>query len=171
MVGLVEDVRRVVQPGFKREGDLIVLLGTTADDLENSEYAVTILDANVSDLIATGKVPEIDLAVERAVQDVCLEAAEAGLLQSAHDCSDGGLAVALAESCFSSLNREAIGADLNLSGTLPESSLLFAESPSRIVISFDPAQHEAIAAIAQQHNVPLCTWAMPAVEFASSREQ
>ena len=106
-------------------------------------------------MIATGKVPEIDLPVERAVQDVCLEAAEAGLLQSAHDCSDGGLAVALAESCFSSLNREAIGADLNLTGTLPASGLLFAESPSRIVISFDSAQREAIAAIAQQHNVPM----------------
>ena len=155
MVGLVEDVRRVVQPGFKREGDLIALLGSTADDLDNSEFAVTVLGETVSEVIATGKVPEIDLTVERAVQDVCLEAAEAGLLQSAHDCSDGGLAVALAESCFSSLNRNAIGADLNLTGTLPASGLLFSESPSRIVISFDSAQREAISAIARQQNVPL----------------
>ena len=155
MVGLVEDVRRVVQPGFKREGDLIALLGSTADDLDNSEFAVTVLGEPVAEVIATGKVPEIDLTVERAVQDVCLEAAEAGLLQSAHDCSDGGLAVALAESCFSSLNREAIGADLNLTGTLPASGLLFSESPSRIVISFDSAQREAISAIARQQNVPL----------------
>ena len=154
MVGLVEDVRRVVQPGFKREGDLIALLGTTADDLALSEYAVTVLQGPVSELIAEGKVPEVDLKLEKAIQDTCLEAAEAGLLQSAHDCSDGGLAVALAESCFSSLNRDAIGADLNLSGVLPASTLLFTESPSRIIISFSEQQRESIAAIAQQHNVP-----------------
>ncbi|MFZ0064507.1 MAG: phosphoribosylformylglycinamidine synthase subunit PurL [Pyrinomonadaceae bacterium] len=155
MVGLVEDVRRVVQPGFKREGDLIALLGTTRDDLTISEYAVTVREQPVADLIASGKVPVIDMTLERAVQDVCLEAAESGLLQSAHDCSDGGLGVALAECCFSSLNREAIGAELNLTGPLAVSSLLFAESPSRIVISFSAEQREAIAAIAQTHNVPL----------------
>ncbi len=155
MVGLIEDVRRVVQPGFKCEADLIALLGTTADDLALSEYAVTVLQVPVSELIGGGKVPEVDLKLEKAVQDTCLEAAEAGLLQSAHDCSDGGLAVTLAESCFSSLNRDAIGADLNLSGVLPVSTLLFAESPSRIVISFSEQHRESIAALAQQHNVPL----------------
>ncbi|HET6671685.1 MAG TPA: phosphoribosylformylglycinamidine synthase subunit PurL [Pyrinomonadaceae bacterium] len=155
MVGLIEDVRRVVQPGFKREGDLIALLGTTADDLTLSEYAVTVGGQSVPELIASGKVPEVDLKLEKAIQDTCLEAAEAGLLQSAHDCSDGGLAVALSESCFSSLNRDAIGADLNLTGALPITSLLFAESPSRIVISFSEEQREAIAALAQKHNVPL----------------
>ncbi|HKR60065.1 MAG TPA: phosphoribosylformylglycinamidine synthase subunit PurL, partial [Pyrinomonadaceae bacterium] len=101
MVGLVEDVRRVLQPGFKREGDLIGLLGTTADDLTISEYALTVAGQSATEIIATGKVPTIDLQLERAIQDACLEAAEAGLLQSAHDCSDGGLAVAVAESCFS----------------------------------------------------------------------
>ena len=155
MVGLVEDVRRVVQPGFKREGDLIALLGTTADDLALSEYAVTVGEESVSDLIANGQVPELDLKLEKAIQDVCLAAAEAGLLQSAHDCSDGGLAVALAEACFASLNREAIGADLNLTGAVPVRTMLFAETPSRIVISFGDEQHESIAVIAQQHNVPL----------------
>ena len=63
--------------------------------------------------------------------------------------------MALAECCFSSLNREAIGADLKLSGPLGVSALLFAESPSRIVITFSSEHHEAIAAIAQTHNVPL----------------
>jgi len=155
MVGLVEDVRRVVQPGFKREGDLIALLGTTADDLALSEYAVTVVERSVSDLIANGQVPELDLKLEKAIQDACLAAAEAGLLQSAHDCSDGGLAVALAESCFASLKRGAIGAAVNLAGTLPPSSLLFAETPSRIVISFSEERREAIAAIAEQRNIPL----------------
>ena len=62
---------------------------------------------------------------------------------------------ALAESCFTSLNREAIGADLKLAGALPVSTLLFAETPSRIVISFSEERRESIAAIAQQHSVPL----------------
>lgn len=154
MVGLVEDVRRVLQPGFKREGDLVALLGVTADDLGVSEYAATVEGRPVAELIATGNVPKIDLTLERAIQDSCLEAAEAGLLQSAHDCSDGGLAVALAECCFSSLNRDAIGADLNLAGPLPVNSLLFSESPSRIVISFDSAQRQAIEAIALRRNIP-----------------
>jgi phosphoribosylformylglycinamidine synthase len=154
MVGLVEDVRRVLQPGFKQQGDLIALLGVTADDLTVSEYAVTVAGRSVAELIASGEVPAIDLSREHAVQQVCLAAAEAGLLQSAHDCSDGGLAITLAESCFSSLNREAMGAELRLSGTLSTSCLLFAESPSRIVVSFNPAQHEAVAALAEQHQVP-----------------
>src|SRR5688500_9451969 len=156
MVGLMEDVRRVVQRGFKKEGDVIALLGTTQDDLALSEYAVTVVERSVSDLIANGQVPELDLKLEKAIQDACLAAAEAGLLQSAHDCSDGGLAVALAESCFASLKRGAIGAAVNLAaGTLPPSSLLFAETPSRIVISFSEERREAIAAIAEQRNIPL----------------
>src|ERR1044072_4469601 len=87
MVGLIEDVRRVVSPGFKKSGDVIALLGTTQDDLVNL-------------------LPKLDLDRELAVQKACLEAAEAGLLLSAHDCSAGGLVVTLAESCFSSLVRD-----------------------------------------------------------------
>lgn len=97
MVGLIEDVRRVLLPGFKREAHVIALLGTTGDDLSVSEYAVTVAGQSLAELIETGEVPAIDLNRERAVQEACLAAAEAGLLQSAHDCSDGGLAVAVAE--------------------------------------------------------------------------
>jgi phosphoribosylformylglycinamidine synthase len=99
MVGLIEDVRKVIQPGFKNAGDCIALLGATRDDLSISEYAV--FEASQDD----GRVPVLDLKAELAVQTACLRAAAAGLLRSAHDCSDGGLAVALAECCFSSLNR------------------------------------------------------------------
>src|SRR6185503_8405621 len=139
MVGLIEDVRRVVSPGFKKEGDVIALLGTTQEDLSMSEYAVSIKGVTTREIAATGKVPALDMDRELAVQKACLAAAEAGLLLSAHDCSDGGLAVALAESCFSSHGREAIGADVNLEGALGPTSQLFSESPSRIIISFDPA--------------------------------
>jgi phosphoribosylformylglycinamidine synthase len=154
MVGLMEDVRRVIIPGFKKEGDVIALLGTTQDDLANSEYAVSVGGVTTAEIIASGAVPQLDLQRELAVQQATLEAAEAGLLASAHDCADGGLAVALAESCFSSLGKEAIGADVELKGTLGTTALLFSESPSRIVISFEPAALESIRQIAAAHNAP-----------------
>jgi phosphoribosylformylglycinamidine synthase subunit PurL len=154
MVGLIEDVRRTVQPGFKNEGDVIAMLGVTNDDLSMSEYAVSVAGVTTADIIAAGKVPQLDLERELAVQQACLEAAEAGLLNSAHDCCDGGLAVALAESCFSSLGREAIGARIDLEGTHSSTSLLFSESPSRIIVSFDPAVADQFQQIADRHNVP-----------------
>jgi len=159
MIGLVEDVRRVVQPGFKQAGDLIALLGTTADDLSLSEYAAVVVGLSAEELLAGGEVPGIDLEAERAVQNACLEAAETGLLASAHDCSDGGLAVALAECCFSSLNRAAIGADISvpefLTGSLPSATTLFSESPSRIIVSFSATSRLALENIAARENCPL----------------
>ena len=154
MVGLIEDVRRTIQPGFKTHGDVIALLGTTQDDLSTSEYAVSAAGATTEQIAASGRVPELDLERERAVQNACLEAAETGLLTAAHDCADGGLAVALAELCFSSLGREAIGARVDLEGTLSPTSLLFSESPSRIVVSFEQAIVDQVREIAERHNAP-----------------
>ena len=154
MIGLIEDVRRTVQQGFKKDGDVIALLGTTADDLSLSEYAVTIENLPTGELIAQGKVPSIDLERECAVQKVCLEAAEAGLLRSAHDCSDGGLAVALAECCFSSLTRDGVGAKVDLQSTLPTTTLLFSESPSRIILSFEVAARTEVEKIAKLAGCP-----------------
>jgi phosphoribosylformylglycinamidine synthase II len=154
MVGLIEDVRRVVSPGFKKHGDVIALLGTTQDDLSMSEYAVSIAGVTTVQIAAAGKVPELDMEREIAVQKACLEASEAGLLLSAHDCADGGLAVTLAESCFSSLGRDAIGADVDIEGALGPTALLFSESPSRIVISFDSADAQTVQEIAERNNVP-----------------
>jgi phosphoribosylformylglycinamidine synthase subunit PurL len=154
MVGLIEDVKRVVSPGFKKQGDLVALLGTTQDDLSMSEYAVSIAGATTAEIAASGRVPALDLERELVVQKTCLEAAEAGLLLAAHDCSDGGLAVALAELCFSSLGREAIGAEVNLTGTLDPLALLFSESPSRIILSFDASDANAVKDIAERNNAP-----------------
>jgi phosphoribosylformylglycinamidine synthase II len=155
MVGLVEDVRRVVQPGFKKEGDLIVLLGETNDDLSISEYAATVLGESTEEMISHGSVPQLNLDREWAVQATCVEAAEAGLLNSAHDCADGGLAVTLAEGCFSSLNTAAVGAALDLKESVSIANTLFSESPSRIIISFDERMLAAIKEIALQHSCPL----------------
>ncbi len=155
MVGLVDDVHKVVQSGFKNEGDLIALLGTTNDDLSVSEYTAAVTNLSGQELLDTGEVPRLNLDLERAIQAACLEAAEEGLLQSAHDCADGGLAVALAESCFSSLNRPAIGADIDLDGSLPATTMLFSESPSRIIISFERHAQKAIEEIAARAHCPL----------------
>jgi phosphoribosylformylglycinamidine synthase II len=154
MIGLIEDVKRAVQPGFKKEGDLIALLGTTQDDLSMSEYAVTIAGVSTEEITAQGQVPRLDLERESVVQHACLDAAESGLLRSAHDCSDGGLAVALAECCFSSLTRDGVGAEIDLQGTLPATTLLFSESPSRIVLSFEAAARSDVEKIAELAGCP-----------------
>ncbi len=155
MVGLIEDVHRIIQPGFKNEGDLVALLGQTGDDLSISEFAATVLGYSTAEMIDGGRVPQLDLTRELAVQATCLEAADAGLLVSAHDCSDGGLAVALAESCFSSLNRDAIGAQFDLAGDRLVNALLFSESPSRILVSFAAKSRVALEEIATRHDCPL----------------
>jgi phosphoribosylformylglycinamidine synthase len=157
MVGLINDVRRIVQPGFKQAGDIIALLGTTEDDLSLGEYAAVVEGRTTAEMIEEGRVPRLDLERERAVQDACLRAAEAGLLSSAHDCADGGLAVALAESCFSSLNHAATGAQVELPGTLSHAARLFSESPSRIIISFAPQAAGQIEEIASSVGCPLAS--------------
>ena len=154
MVGLVEDVRRIVQPGLKNEGDVIALLGETKDDLSLSEYAVSVAGMNVDEMIEHASVPNLDLDLEKRVQASCLQAAEAGLLKSAHDCADGGLAVTLAELCFASHGRDAIGAAVELGDGLNPTTHLFSETPSRIVISFDAADEQTIRAIAAEKNAP-----------------
>jgi phosphoribosylformylglycinamidine synthase len=153
MLGLIEDARHTTTQGFKEAGDLILLLGVTRNDLGASELLSVVTGE------ASGAVPRLDLEAEKAVQKVCLEAIQAGLVRSAHDCSDGGLAVALAESCFSSYGRVAIGARIDLSehakssGLRPSAALLFGESPSRIIISLKPEHVSEVKNIAQQAGV------------------
>ncbi|HEY0078154.1 MAG TPA: phosphoribosylformylglycinamidine synthase subunit PurL [Pyrinomonadaceae bacterium] len=160
MVGLVEDVRRIIQPGFKREGDIVALLGTTGDDLSISEYASIVEGRAAEEMFAHGRLPALDLARELSVQRTTLAAAEEGLLRSAHDCSDGGLAVALAESCFSTLNRRSLGAQIALTSNsdaeaaLSPAAQLFAETPSRIIVSFDEAALPRLQSIAESHGAP-----------------
>ncbi len=141
MIGLIEDVKRVIQPGFKNPGDFIALLGMTREDLSISEYAAVIRGNSPTAMEGSNSlaVPILDLEAELAVQTACLRAGENGLLRSAHDCSDGGLAVALAECCFSSNKREAFGADIDITGEYDLATRLFSETPSRIIISFDQA--------------------------------
>nr|MBA2379566.1 phosphoribosylformylglycinamidine synthase II [Blastocatellia bacterium] len=145
MVGLIEDTRKIITQGFKNEGDIIAVLGATNDDLSVSEYARTVAGISTTEMIKTGAVPRLDLELELKVQRACLDLAEAELIHSAHDCAEGGLAVAIAESCFSSLGRDVVGASIEVeSGGLAAEAVLFGESPSRIVISFAPENLERV---------------------------
>ncbi len=147
MVGIVEDPRHITTQWFKGEDRAIILLGSTGNDLGASEYALATLGR------LEGKVPKLDLDLERRVQQACLKIIQAGLVESAHDCSDGGLAVAIAESCFSSYRREAVGFEVNLEGELSAAALLFAETPSRIVLSAADGNVDRILNLAAEHGV------------------
>jgi len=147
MVGIVEDARHIVTQWFKGDDRAIILLGETSNYRGASEYAVAMIGG------IEGRVPHLDLELERRVQEACLKIIQAGLIESAHDCSDGGLAVTIAESCFSSYRRDAVGCDVNLEGDLPAAALLFAETPSRIVLSAVQSNVAQILNLAREHVV------------------
>lgn len=145
MLGLLEDVESRVASAFKREGDHVVLLGDTKGELGGSEY-LKVIHGRIE-----GRPPSIDWGAERALQECLVRAASAGLLTSAHDLSEGGLAVALAESCL----QGETGAHLELPGALPPHVALFSESQSRALVSV-PAQSLAdLEDIAAELDVPV----------------
>jgi phosphoribosylformylglycinamidine synthase subunit PurL len=146
MVGLIDDLDRITRAHFSTEGDAIVLLGNPTDEIGGSEYL-----ARVHKVVA-GAPPRCDLDAERNLIEAVLAAIGAGVVRSAHDCSDGGLAVALAECCIIDRNRP-LGAriDLSVFGNLPRRTVLFGEAQGRAIISTpDPA---ALREIALRHGV------------------
>jgi phosphoribosylformylglycinamidine synthase II len=145
MVGLIEDTRHVTTSQWKEAGNEVYLLGVTNRDLGGSEYLAMVTGQ------VTGRPPQIDLDLEKRVQQTCLTAIRKGLIKAAHDCADGGLAVALAEMAM----QGGIGAELQLEGELRDSELLFAESPSRIVVEVAPEHAQALAECAASFGVPV----------------
>jgi phosphoribosylformylglycinamidine synthase len=147
MVGLIEDLSHITRATFQQDGDSILLLGDLGGELGGSEYLATIHGAVI------GPPPRCDVKRERLAIDVLLDAIRARAVTSAHDCSDGGLAVALAECCIA--NRESqIGAEIDLSSwrNLPDRAILFGESQGRFVIS--SSSPDPILAIAASAGVP-----------------
>lgn len=148
MVGLIDDTRKMITQGFKNDGDVIALLGVNGNDLSVSEYAQTVAGLSTDEIIAGGTLPRIDLDLEIKVQNAILKLADEMLVASAHDCSEGGLAVTIAECCFSSLNRDGIGATIDIaSNELAANAVLFGETPSRVVISFAPENLDRVKEI------------------------
>jgi phosphoribosylformylglycinamidine synthase len=150
MLGLIEEAKHTTTQWFKEAGDIILLIGQSKADLGASEL-LSVLTGET-----TGAVPQLDLETEKAVHQACLNAIQAGFVQSAHDCSDGGLAVALAECCFSSYRRAAIGARIELtehaglSDLKDRTALIFGESPSRIILSVKPEHARRVKEISHQ---------------------
>jgi phosphoribosylformylglycinamidine synthase len=141
MVGLIASLDHVTRATFRKEGDTILLLGQMGGELGGSEYLATI------HRVLLGAPPACDVEQEKRTIDALLEAIRAGLISSAHDCSDGGLGVALAECCIADPEKES-GAEIDLSqwAHLPNRAVLFGETQGRFVISSsDPARVEAIA--------------------------
>ncbi len=130
VVGVIEDARRVLGRTFRRAGAAVVLLGDAAPELGGSEYLKRVHG------LVRGQPPALDLARERALQGLVAGAAADALIESAHDCAEGGLAVTLAECCFQS---GGIGVDAAISGPsgggLGLAAALFGESASRVVVS------------------------------------
>jgi phosphoribosylformylglycinamidine synthase subunit PurL len=148
MVGLIDEADRAMSQWFRDEGDAIVLLGKTREDLGGSEYLKVLQHRE------QGSPPFLSLETEKALQDFVLKVIHEGLVQSAHDCSDGGLAVALAECCVSGPSA-ARGAVVKLGlGSLRRDALLFGESQSRVILSTRPNAVESLLSRAAEAGVP-----------------
>ncbi|HNL27563.1 MAG TPA: phosphoribosylformylglycinamidine synthase subunit PurL, partial [bacterium] len=131
MIGIIEDLKHVTTSWFKSEGDKIFLIGKNGTDIGGSEYLKTI-HGKIS-----GDAPSLDMAYEKKVQDFVLDTIIKGWVRSAHDVSDGGLAVALAESCYQGKPGHTIGATIRLNDALRPDFLLFSETQSRIILTTD----------------------------------
>ena len=144
MVGLIEDLDLVITPDFKKPDDLIILLGENKDELGASTY-LSIIHG-----LEAGKTPEINLEIEKKIQDAVRELIKLKLIVSAHDCSEGGLAVALAECClFGNM-----GAEVVLTENLRPSALLFGETASRIIISIRKSKIDTVLQQLKKSQVP-----------------
>ena len=147
MVGVLEDAAHATRLTFTTPGDAIILLGENTDEIGGSEYLAWVHG------VVAGAPPNCDLVAEKRLIDLLLVAIRGGHIRSAHDCSEGGLAVALAECCMAEPDR-ALGARVDLSSwsALPERALLFGEAQGRVVGS--TAHADAVLRLAKAQGVP-----------------
>ena len=148
-LGLLEDISKRCDAAFKDEGDIVMLLGASgvegdAASLAGSEYLELVHEQ-------VGGVPAIDLDLEVRVQRLCRQAIQHGLLKSAHDCAEGGLAVALAESCIQGWTG--FWGTFDAGGRWD--AALFGEAQSRIIVSAAPGQLARLRQMADEHSVPV----------------
>jgi phosphoribosylformylglycinamidine synthase II len=147
MVGLIADENHVTTQYFKHTGDVILLLGGIGDELGGSQYLAVVHGRK------EGRPPRVDFAREIALHDAVRALIRRGLVRSAHDCSEGGLAVALAECCIS--GPEPLGADIVLEASaLSAAQVLFNENQSRIVLSVRPGDLAEVMPALESAHVP-----------------
>jgi phosphoribosylformylglycinamidine synthase len=144
MVGLLEDVERHVRMPFHSAGDVVALLGTSRDELGGSEFLRTIRGRD------DGPCPEVDLEAESRLVRLLVALARERELRSAHDVSDGGFVVALAECAM----KSGLGAVVSLDSDVRPSSLLFGETTGRALVTFEPGNEAAVRAEAERGGVP-----------------
>ncbi len=145
MVGLLEDVQRAVPAAFSTPGHVVALFGTTRDELGASEYLAHLLGRD------EGPCPVLDLVAVRALVAVLVELAEDGVLASAHDVAEGGVAVAAAEACF---GKSTLGADLNATTSLTSSRFLFSQSAGRVLVSFEAGREVQVLSASRRLGIP-----------------
>ncbi len=148
MVGLIEREEWITTQYFKAAGDVVILLGDFGEELGASHFLKVIHGRK------EGRVPRLDYERELALQNVLRELIRAGLVRSAHDCSEGGLAVALAEACFNPAGRLGAEIDLSAAGAPRLDQILFNESQSRVVISTVPGSADAVMQMLKERGVP-----------------
>ncbi len=161
MVGLIDDYGKRLGAGLRAEGDFVLLIGSSHNDLGGSDYLKLKYD------VVAGRPPSLDLAREKAVNRLMLTAAQSGYLRSAHDCADGGMLVALAEACLLS------GIGVRCPSLRPEAPLrldsaFFGESPSRYIVSVPSRAMPELQSLARRHNVEIALLGLAggdAIEF------
>ena len=150
VVGLIENADTVVRRTLRAEGDAVVLLGENRDELGGSEYLKVVHG------LIRGVPPVLDLAREASLQRLLVSGVASGLIRSAHDCAEGGLAVTLAESCFDT----GLGLQADIEAVAVQTPLfrdiatLFGEAASRVVVSVAPSRVDELAARARKEGVP-----------------
>jgi phosphoribosylformylglycinamidine synthase len=161
MVGLIDDYSKRLGAGLRAEGDFVLLIGSSHNDLGGSDYLKLEYD------VIAGRPPALDLAREKAVNRLILGAAQSGYLRSAHDCADGGMLVALAEACLLG------GIGVRCPSLRPEAPLrldaaFFGESPSRYIVSVASRAMPELQSLARRHNVEIALLGLAggdAIEF------
>ncbi len=147
MLGLLENYKKATTQWFKHSGDIIAFLGKTSSELGASQYLKTIFGT------VAGKIPSLDLKFIKRLIEVLLNLIEEDMISSAHNVSEGGLLVALAECCFQPENLT--GAELNFPLTFSKSAEYFNESIERVVISFNAENLTKIQTICDKYDIPL----------------
>src|SRR5256714_5672946 len=148
MVGLIDKEEHITTQFFKAQGDVIILVGDLGDELGGSRFL------KVCHGRKAGLAPRLNIERELAVQNTVRELIRAGFVRSAHDCSEGGLAVALAECCFNPSGSLGATIDLSAAGAPRLDELLFNEAQSRIVISTSSENAEAALQLLKDRLVP-----------------
>lgn len=149
MVGLIENTDTHMTQWFKNEEDLIVLLGETKEEFGGSEYLKHIHGK------VTGTPPELDLDMELKLIELLLKASEKGIINSAHDISEGGLAVAICESCFTPSGP--LGVEIKVQSSIREDAMLFSETQGRAIVSLNSKNLDNLKLLAEKLDLPMQT--------------